>query len=58
MICRSIVPHPKLQDDLKYIPATPLPSYGARLSIIDGVPVEWRIARGSAARFNYRSEIS
>lgn len=25
---------------------------------IDGSPVEWRIARGSAARFNYRSEIS
>ncbi len=25
---------------------------------IDGQAVEWRIARGSAARFNYRSEIS
>ena len=25
---------------------------------IDGAPTEWRIARGSAARFNYRSEIS
>lgn len=25
---------------------------------IDGVPVEWRIARGSTRRFNYRSEIT
>lgn len=25
---------------------------------IEGVPVEWRIARGSAARFHYRSEIT
>jgi DNA-binding GntR family transcriptional regulator len=24
---------------------------------IDGQALEWRIARGSAARFNYRSEI-
>jgi DNA-binding GntR family transcriptional regulator len=42
---------------LKLKPGDPLAIIRRTAFDIDGTPVEWRIARGSAAQFHYRSEI-